>query len=72
MDGLELLRHDPAVGSRTPLVLMSGYSREASAERILECGASGFIQKPFEPPKLAEVVNENVRKSGEFASALTE
>jgi DNA-binding NtrC family response regulator len=38
------------------IVLVSGYSRERVADALLQRGAVGFIQKPFEPEDFADEV----------------
>ncbi len=54
-----LQKIDPSVKA----IITSGYSSDGEAKKILEKGAIGFLQKPFEMDKLSEVIAKNVGKS---------
>jgi CheY-like chemotaxis protein len=45
-----------SVDSRVRVLLASGYSREGDAQALLERGARGFIQKPYDRTTLSEAL----------------
>jgi two-component system, cell cycle sensor histidine kinase and response regulator CckA len=53
MDGTEVLREIRQLEPDMPVLVMSGYSESELSSRFEGMGASGFIQKPFEPRELA-------------------
>ena len=48
MDGAETFRELQKINPAVPVVLMSGYSESATAERFRGQRIGGFVQKPFE------------------------
>jgi len=50
---LSALQHD---GSRTRVVVMSGYTRHEAARRLSRFTIAGFLQKPFTPDDLRRVL----------------
>jgi CheY-like chemotaxis protein len=58
----EILRErDPGLR----ILLSSGYSLSGDAQRMLELGATGFIQKPYRFKQLAVAVAEALRGPAE-------
>jgi two-component system, chemotaxis family, chemotaxis protein CheY len=58
MDGERLLlalRDDPALGS-IPVVVVSTDATDSRRNRLLSLGAAGYLTKPFEPERLAELL----------------
>ena len=54
-DGLDLLRYLREDLHRTePVVVLTAYRREEKVARAFECGASGFVTKPFSPKELGD------------------
>jgi len=51
---------DPSV----PVLLSSGYSMNGQADRIMQRGCNGFIQKPFLISQLSERVRQIIRQEG--------
>lgn len=47
MSGLELLKTVKDKYPRLPVVVISGYSTEATESELLTAGADGFLNKPF-------------------------
>jgi DNA-binding NarL/FixJ family response regulator len=45
MDGVELLRHLRALDADLPVLVVSGHDELIYAERLLELGARGYVQK---------------------------
>ena len=54
MDGAELMRNiaaDPAL-SRIPVIVVSTDSSQHRTQAMLDLGAAGYVQKPFQPESL--------------------
>jgi len=62
MDGEETLARLKEIEPEIPVLLCSGFSKEEKAEELLERGAVGFIQKPFDLRtlglRLAEILRD--------------
>lgn len=59
VDGVELTRNikkDPETG-RTKVLLISGVVN-VEDQRLVECGADGFLPKPFNPIKLRKMITK--------------
>ncbi|MCB1042284.1 MAG: PAS domain S-box protein [Acidobacteria bacterium] len=56
MSGLDLFEALKAIDANAPTLLSSGYSVHDQAQRILEEGCLGFIQKPFRLETLSEKI----------------
>lgn len=53
MNGLELLKHLEATGSRIPVIILTAHGDEA---RALQAGAVAFLGKPFHGDALLDAV----------------
>jgi len=58
MDGLELLARVRALQVQTPFVFLSGYGDQEKTRRALRLGATDFLDKPFDPQVLIDVVGK--------------
>lgn len=47
IDGLELFREIKDIDPRLPVIIITAYASEASAEEAARLGAANFITKPF-------------------------
>jgi FixJ family two-component response regulator len=56
MDGLELLRHLMAAGSRIPVVILTAHGDDDLRDRTLQSGAVAFLSKPFHADVLLDAV----------------
>ena len=56
MNGLELLGANPQIKS-VPIVMMSGHGDIPMAVKAIKDGAFDFIEKPFMPERLEEIVS---------------
>ena len=56
MDGMELLRRIQAVDSSLPVILITGHGDVQMAVEAMRIGAYDFIEKPFDPERLADLV----------------
>ena len=56
MNGLDLLRHLGAMGSRIPVIILTAHGDEEARRRYLEAGAVAFLGKPFRGDALLDAV----------------
>ena len=56
MNGLDLLRHLAATGSRIPVIILTAHGDEEARRRSLEAGAVAFLGKPFRGEALLDAV----------------
>jgi excisionase family DNA binding protein len=55
MDGLSVIREVRRRSSELPIVIITGYSTEASAIEAINLGVSGYLTKPFRLPRVLAV-----------------
>ncbi len=56
LDGPETFHLLRKINPEVRVLLFSGFSADARSNQMLEAGVLGFIQKPFQPEKLADAV----------------
>lgn len=56
MDGMALLRRIQSIDPGLPVILMTGHGDVPMAVEAMRIGAFDFVEKPFEPDRLAELV----------------
>jgi FixJ family two-component response regulator len=56
MNGLDLVRHLAATGSRIPVIILTAHGDEEARRRSLEAGAVAFLGKPFRSDALLDAV----------------
>jgi len=56
IDGLELLRRSQEVDPELPVVVITGHGDVETAVQAMRLGAYDFIEKPFAPERLLEIV----------------
>jgi two-component system C4-dicarboxylate transport response regulator DctD len=61
-DGMDLLGHLLALDADLPVVLMTGHGDVSLAVQAMKMGAHDFIEKPFSPDYLVEVVRRALDK----------
>jgi CheY-like chemotaxis protein len=61
MDGAEAFLRIRQIDPQIPVLVSSGYSREGKVDELLQRGASGFIEKPYDLAKLADYVRFSMR-----------
>jgi CheY-like chemotaxis protein len=54
---IEQLRSDPEL-SETPVVVVSAFAADSDRLAAHDAGATGFLQKPFDPEELARLVEQ--------------
>ena len=62
MGGSEVFDRLKKINPDIKVLLSSGYSIDGEATKILERGASGFIQKPFDIKQLSQSIHEILKK----------
>jgi len=60
MDGMELLKRLHSVDGALPVILITGHGDVQMAVEAMRIGAQDFIEKPFDPEKLTELVRRAV------------
>jgi FixJ family two-component response regulator len=56
MTGVELQEHLIAHGHSTPMIFITAFPDDRVRERAMRGGAVGFLNKPFDEPRLLECV----------------
>ncbi len=56
MDGMELLRRLHAMDAGLPVIMITGHGDVQMAVEAMRIGAYDFIEKPFDPDRLADLV----------------
>jgi excisionase family DNA binding protein len=55
VDGLTLIREARRFMPQLPIIIITGYSTEASAIEAINLGVNGYLRKPFRVPKVLSV-----------------
>lgn len=58
MSGDEVLHEIHKIGTSVPVILSSGYSQAETTDRVVGEGLAGFIQKPYRPNDLVELIRQ--------------
>jgi excisionase family DNA binding protein len=68
MDGLSVIREARRLRPELPVIIITGYSTEASAIEAINLGVAGYITKPFRLPRIvaaaARALGEPVPEGG--------
>jgi excisionase family DNA binding protein len=51
-DGLSLIRQTKRIHAELPVIIITGYSTEASAIEAVNLGVAGYLRKPFRVPEV--------------------
>ena len=62
MDGMALLRHAQEVDPDLPVVMITGHGDIQIAVEAMRLGAYDFVEKPFEPERLLDIVKRASEK----------
>ena len=54
-DGMSVINEARRMNSRLPVIVITGFSTEATAIDAANIGVSGYLTKPFKVPKVLEV-----------------
>ena len=52
MDGLSVIREARRQTAELPVIIITGYSTEASAIEAINLGVAGYLTKPFRLPRI--------------------
>jgi nitrogen-specific signal transduction histidine kinase/ActR/RegA family two-component response regulator len=63
MTGLDLIKAVRAIRGDLPVILSTGYSREATEETVLRLGIQGFIKKPYSFSQLEKILAQTLEQS---------
>ena len=69
LSGLDLLDHLSQQRSKAAVIVITGHGDVPMAVRAMKAGAYHFVQKPFDPEELLEVVEEALRYVDELKDA---
>ncbi|MFC1553468.1 PAS domain S-box protein [candidate division KSB1 bacterium] len=58
MSGEEAFKEITAVNKNAKILLMSGYNRGGVEDSLIQKGAAGFIQKPFELHEISKIIKD--------------
>lgn len=58
MDGLAVIREARRLKPDIPVIIVTGYSTEASAIEAVNLGVAGYLTKPFRVPRVLAVVGK--------------
>ena len=62
MSGLETFQNLQSINADVKVLLVSGYSADGKAAEMLDAGAVGFVQKPFDIPKLSAILQSALQQ----------
>lgn len=69
MDGLSVIREIRRRGLDVPIVIVTGFSTEASAIEAINLGVSGYLTKPFRVPRLLHIAARALGEPSETVEA---
>lgn len=67
MDGLSVIREARRHAAEMPIVIITGYSTEASAIEAINLGVQGYLTKPFRVPRVLFVTARALGEPSPFA-----
>jgi len=70
MSGLELQEHLVALGASIPVIVLTGHGDVPAAVRALKAGAVDFVEKPFKPQALLDLINQAIARDRETREAM--
>jgi DNA-binding NtrC family response regulator len=72
ISGLTLLKKMRAEQKNTPVVMITAYSTVEAAVEAMKLGATDFVQKPFTPEELSQVVRSVIVEKGVMAERISQ
>jgi two-component system, chemotaxis family, chemotaxis protein CheY len=65
ISGLDFVQNIRRSGAynQIPLIMLSGMTDKKVIEQCLSAGASDYLEKPFNPPQLIEVISKVLKKA---------
>ena len=68
MDGFAVLEHIGKIGVSTPVIILSAYSYPDNVVRAVRLGASDFVEKPYQLPRLLGSIERTILHGPSWAS----
>lgn len=62
INGIELLKRLKEIDEDLEVIMVTGYGTLDSATEAIQCGASGYINKPFDKEGLIKIIEERVKR----------
>lgn len=69
MSGLELQEHLAASGVTLPVIVLTGHGDVPAAVRALKAGAVDFVEKPFQPQALLDLIGQAIDRDSRIREA---
>ena len=64
MDGLSVIREAKRLKADLPVIIITGYSTEASAIEAVNLGVAGYLTKPFRVPQVLAAAAKAIGETG--------
>src|SRR6266852_127383 len=71
IDGLETLRRIRQMDSKLPVILMTAYGTTQTAIEAMKLGAYDYLLKPFDVPKLTEIVMQALKAARDMRQVVS-
>jgi two-component system nitrogen regulation response regulator GlnG len=71
MNGLETLRRLRGLDAKLPVIMMTAYGTTQTAIEAMKLGAFDYLLKPFEVPKLKEVVSQALKAARDMRQVVS-
>ncbi len=71
MNGLETLRRLRRVDAKVPVIMMTAYGTTQTAIEAMKLGAFDYLLKPFEVPKLKEIVRQALKAARDMRQVVS-
>jgi two-component system response regulator FixJ len=71
VDGWAMQKKIIDSGSKRPVIFISAEKQDNVADRVLQVGAVGFLQKPFDSQALVDLINVALKGSGDMDKGVT-
>jgi nitrogen regulation protein NR(I) len=71
MNGLETLRRLRRLDAKLPVIMMTAYGTTQTAIEAMKLGAFDYLLKPFEVPKLKEVVSQALKAARDMRQVVS-
>lgn len=72
LSGIDLLKHIRKNNQQMPVILMTAYGDVSDAVEVMKLGACDYIQKPFEPEKLTQIIERYLPQTSEQEIIVTD
>ena len=71
VDGWAMQKMITDSGSKRPVIFISAEKQDNVADRVLQVGAVGFLQKPFDSQALVNLINVALEGGGDMDKGVT-